>query len=267
MADLNQDDIIEYIQTIAKTSNIKIREQLFQKLKDELDKNPLLLELNAEFKDAFKNNLIDAIIDYRANIFIPIYMEYIGDDLFINTEDDLTASNLVNIIDIDDFTGGDILPTKPPISAEKLVLLENEAKERYKKNQLFKLKSKQWLDNEKIINKTRIFNPDSKDTRIFKVGEIIGAQDINCKWWLSRILDIYKDNSCCASVHYPLIWYYVHFEGHSDFSNEWILHGKRIQKYNAKKHFYKREDFSIDSLENQVENVSIVNSNQDPILP
>lgn len=266
--------VLDYIKLAGKTNNPNILNQIYEQIEEILDKNQSILDIDLDFKDALKDALIDAIVDYGIKKFIPLYIKYIDDMLFLDNPPDIKSYSDVNDADIERNKSAENinspdkkkqietvllsmipalkriyndpeLPHKPPIPAEKVVMIENEAKMRYKKNQYFINQNKPITDDEKILNKTPIFIKSKyqklyTDTRVFIVGEIVGVQDNNGKWWMARILDIYKDNACCSENHYPIIWYYVHFEGQSDFLNEWVSHGMKIQKYNPKKHFYRR---------------------------
>ena len=69
----------------------------------------------------------------------------------------------------------------------------------------------------------------------FKIGQIVGAKDIENNWWLSRVLHVYdtpKKNS---------YWYYIRFEGWGKNHDEWICSDTyRVRYFNSRKHFLKK---------------------------
>lgn len=80
----------------------------------------------------------------------------------------------------------------------------------------------------------------------FTKGEIIGAKDINGKWWLSEVLQVFKcENQYC---------YYVEFKGWGERYNEFISDYNRLAYYNSKRHNLFRSS-AKDSINNKVINV------------
>lgn len=68
------------------------------------------------------------------------------------------------------------------------------------------------------------------------VGEIVGAQDKEGRWWMSRVLAVFS----YLGQH----MYYVEFLGWGEQFNEFIVSPFRIQWYNPKKHRYYRPAFA-----------------------
>lgn len=210
---MSYEDILEYITDASKISNTNLQNHVISVISRILDtKFRLNLNLDCILKYKLKSVLIDVIIDQHAYGFVPIYNEYIGDILFVNTDKDLHSvdkqSEKAQI---------------PPISAEKLIALEKEAVEKIKTNQLFKVNPSYKLKY--------------KDNRLFSIGELVLAKDCNDKYWIARIVSYHEDKTTCNEVHMPIRWYLVHYEGFSDYHNEWVQHGPRIQKFYNKYYF------------------------------
>ena len=68
----------------------------------------------------------------------------------------------------------------------------------------------------------------------FNVDDIVGAKDKENKWWLARILHRFD------APETEDYWYYVRFENHGPFHDEWICSKTyRVRYFNPKKHFLK----------------------------
>jgi hypothetical protein len=74
----------------------------------------------------------------------------------------------------------------------------------------------------------------------YEVGEIVGAQDKEGRWWLSQVLKIYS----YLGQH----MYYVEFLGWGTQFNEFIVSPFKIQRFNPKKHKYYRPAWSKKDL-------------------
>lgn len=212
--------ILDYILETAKMANQTVQAHMFSTASKMLNTQfKQDIELDQSFKYKLKSVLIDAIIDLGVYMFIPMYNEYIGDILFINTDKDLIKKR----------ESAPMPSQKPPIPAEKLRMLEALAAKKCANNQLYMYEIKSNPDGSPVQN--------PRDLRDFKVGELVRAKDCNGKWWISRVLHVYVDNTYCDGPHYPIKWYLVHFEGFSDRQNEWIQLGSKIQKFYHKNYF------------------------------
>jgi hypothetical protein len=66
----------------------------------------------------------------------------------------------------------------------------------------------------------------------YEEDEIVGAKDTEGKWWMSKILRVFK--------HLEHNMYYVEFLGWGQKFNEFIVDSFRIAKFNPRKHIYYR---------------------------
>lgn len=72
----------------------------------------------------------------------------------------------------------------------------------------------------------------------FSVGDIVGAQDKEGRWWMSQVLDVFS----YLGQHI----YYVSFLGWGEQFNEFITNKFKIRWYNPKKHKYYRASRKLD---------------------
>jgi hypothetical protein len=90
-----------------------------------------------------------------------------------------------------------------------------------------------------LINKYHSNIEDLKNQRIqlrtlpkFDEDEIVGAKDKEGRWWMSKILKVFK--------HMEHNMYYVEFLGWGPKFNEFIVDSYRISYFNPRKHIYYR---------------------------
>lgn len=69
----------------------------------------------------------------------------------------------------------------------------------------------------------------------YTIGDIVGAQDKEGKWWMSQVLDVFS--------HLDQHMYYVTFLGWGEQFNEFIVSPFKIQRFNPKRHRYYRPAF------------------------
>lgn len=88
------------------------------------------------------------------------------------------------------------------------------------------------LDYQKRMHEEEIRKRLNSKPAKYVVGDIVGAQDKEGRWWMSRVLAVFN--------YMQQHMYYIEFLGWGETFNEFIVSPLRIQWYNPKKHRYYR---------------------------